>query len=93
MITIESCHNTWLFDPARMRFRRVVKGTGQPPASTQWRPYYELSVDEASGTFVVTLDAAGRRLLRSWRHPADCTECAEHRSVEFPVDALTAARR
>ncbi|HMK63140.1 MAG TPA: hypothetical protein VK386_05935 [Acidimicrobiales bacterium] len=88
MIAIESCHSTWFFDPVRMRFRRVVKGLGEPWAATQWRPYYGLALEETSATFVITLDAAGRRFVRSWRHPPDCAECGEHPTAELALDAL-----
>jgi len=75
-LTIESCHSTWEFDTERSRYRRVLRGFGEgPAATTEWRPYYGLEIDPASDTFVVVLNADGTRLLRSWRHDADCAQC------------------
>ena len=69
---LESCHSTWLFDPARMRFRRILKGLDLDArnASTAWRPYFGLELDPISESFVVLLNPEGTRLLRSWRHVA-----------------------
>jgi hypothetical protein len=79
-VVIESCHSTWLFDTADRRFCRVVRnGTHPAEVPTDWRSYDRLVVDDHSDAFVVFLDATGTRLLRSWRHGADCEHC--HRDV------------
>jgi len=90
LITIESCHSTWVFDNERMRYRRVLKGTevaGQPVA-TAWRPYYRLEADPASETFTVFLNLGGTRMIRSWRHAADCSQCGEHMTGEISLKKL-----
>ncbi len=75
-IEIESCHSTWIFDQRRMRYRRVLRGTGTPlEVATAWRPYYGIETDDAGDTFAVLLNPAGTRILRSFRHPDGCAEC------------------
>jgi hypothetical protein len=91
--TIESCHSTWLFDSDRMRFRRILKGTevGGQPVVTGWRSYYRLEDHPNSETFTVYLNAAGTRMIRSWRHAADCAQCNEHLTTAMSLDALRSA--
>ena len=50
VLSIESCHSTWLFDTEGQRFRRVLKGLDLDldEASTGWRPYYRLDLDTRS---------------------------------------------
>jgi len=69
-LTIDSCHSRWIFDTAQMRFRRILKGLGHGHelARTEWRPYFEFELDPSSDSFVVVLNEAGTRILRSWRH-------------------------
>lgn len=76
-IKLESCQGTWLFQPARMRFRRVLVVPGQPGATTDWQPYFGLHF-VAADRFVVLLNPQGTRLLHSWRHLAGavCDACA-----------------
>jgi len=71
---IHCCDCTWYFDSDLMRFRSTVKcaGAGTP---TPWLPYDRLIVD-GSRAFVVVLDRAGTRRLRSWQHGPDCS-CTE----------------
>jgi hypothetical protein len=92
---IESCHSTWVFDADRLRFRRIVKGAvvGGEPVATGWRPYYRLDTPAGSETFTVHLDLAGTRLLTSWRHGRDCTQCSEHTTGEMSLERLAAAIR
>jgi hypothetical protein len=91
--TIESCHSTWLFDTDRMRFRRILKGTevGGQPVVTGWRSYYRLEDHPDSETFTVYLNAAGTRMIRSWRHAADCAQCNEHLTTAMSLEALRSA--
>jgi hypothetical protein len=92
-MTIESCHSTWLFDTDRMRFRRILKGTevGGQPVVTGWRSYDRLEDHPDSETFTVYLNAAGTRMIRSWRHAADCAQCNEHLTTAMSLDALRSA--
>jgi hypothetical protein len=90
---LESCNSTWLFDTERMRFRRVLKGVdvGRHAATTEWRPYFGLDVDPRSESFVVSLNAEGTRLLRSWRHTAQCTQCGGQATTELSLEEIRAA--
>jgi hypothetical protein len=83
-IKLESCQGSWLFQPARMRFRRVLRVPGRPGATTDWCPYFGLHFVDAD-RFVVLLNPQGTRLLHSWRHlPGTvCDACAEPRSDEM----------
>lgn len=86
-IKLESCQSSWQFQPARKRFRRLLKGLGRPGASTGWRPYYGLRFVHADG-FVVLLNPQGTRLLHSWRHHPGakaCDACTEHPTEELRV--------
>jgi len=92
-LVLESCNSTWLFDTARMRFRRILKGLDLDArsASTAWRPYYGLELDPVSESFVVLLNAEGTRLLRSWRHVDHCQQCGGEATAELSVDELRSA--
>ena len=90
-ITLDSCHSRWDFDTERLRFRRAPTGPGLDAlmAMTQWRPYHELLIDPDSDSFVVVLNDAGTRMLRSWRHTeAVCPQCGASRTEELALDAI-----
>jgi hypothetical protein len=93
LLVIESCHSTWLFDTERMRFRRILKGLDLDASqvSTGWRPYYGLETDPLSPSFVVMLDPEGTRLLRSWRHVEQCSQCGGEATAELSLDELRSA--
>ncbi len=76
-LVLDSCHSTWLFDVANKRFRRALKGLDVDPsvAATDWRTYERLELSEGSEAFVVVLNAAGTRRIRSWRHVDGCAQC------------------
>lgn len=48
LITLESCHSTWIFDARQLRFCRVLQGieVGRRRVSAEWRPYWELDTDQ-----------------------------------------------
>ena len=96
LVTVDSCHSRWIFDAEHRRFRRVLKGLGHgaEAAQTDWRPYFELELDPNSDSFVVTLNEAGTRMLRSWRHiEGGCPQCGEARTEEIPgADVAQAAQ-
>ena len=78
MLTLDSCHSRWEFDEGGHRFRRVLRGPDFElrTVTTEWRPYYGLHVDQESDSFVVVLNEAGTRMLRSWRHvEGECPNC------------------
>ncbi len=89
-LVLDSCHSTWLFDVAGRRFRRVLKGLDVEPslAATDWRPYERLELSEGSEAFVVVLNAAGTRRIRSWRHVDGCEECEGEPTTELSLEDL-----
>lgn len=90
-ITVDSCHSRWIFDTENHRFRRVLKGLGHgtEAATTDWRPYHELDLDPYSESFVVVLDEAGTRMLRSWRHTGvACPQCGDTGTEELSLDDI-----
>jgi hypothetical protein len=93
-VVIESCHSTWLFDTADRRFCRVVRNRTHPAGvPTDWRPYDRLVVEDHTDAFVVFLDATGTRLLRSWRHGADCRHCRGDVTAEMSLADLRRVTR
>jgi hypothetical protein len=87
---LESCHSTWVFEPDRMRFRRILRGgdAGQRAVATEWRTYYGLELKEDSEGFTVALNPAGTQLVRSWRHTHDCLQCGSHVTGQMSVAAI-----
>ena len=89
-LVLDSCHSTWLFDVAAKRFRRILKGLDVDPAltATDWREYERLELAEGSESFVVILNAAGTRRIRSWRHVEGCEQCEGERTVELSLEDI-----
>jgi hypothetical protein len=85
---IDSCHNTWEFEPDTMRYRRHVKGAGRNAVVTDWTPYWGVLFEEDSDSFVVLLNEEGTRILRSYSHLADCTECASQHTEQLDLAAI-----
>lgn len=84
LLTLESCHSTWRFDTERLRFQRVMTG-GAGRITTEWRPYHALIPDPRSEAFTVVLNPEGTRMLRSWRHTGDCSQCRERSTAELTL--------
>lgn len=91
-VVFESCNSTWVFDTEGMRYRRVLKGiaVADMPVATHWRSYFGVEVNEDSEAFTVLLNPEGTRLIRSWRHTSDCTQCGEHATAELSLEELEA---
>lgn len=89
-LVLDSCHSTWLFDVAKKRFRRALKGLDVDPsvAATDWRPYERLELSEGSEAFVVVLNPAGTRRIRSWRHVDGCEQCEGEQTSELSLEDL-----
>ena len=87
---IESCNSTWLFDTERKRFRRVPRGSSidLPAVAGDWERYFKLEVDVEDDSFLVTLNEAGSRLLRSFRHGDPCTQCSPNATTELSLEAI-----
>jgi hypothetical protein len=92
-ITLESCHSTWIIDPDRMRFRRILKDVSVEghAVTTNWRPYYHFQFDPQGETFTVSLNPDGSRRIQSWRHNEDCVQCAGHVTAELSLADLRRA--
>jgi len=90
LLVVDSCHSTWLFDAAAKRFRRILKGLDVDPAlaATDWRPYERLELPEGSDAFIVVLNEAGTRRIRSWRHVDGCAQCEGERTSELSVEDI-----
>lgn len=89
-LVLESCHSTWIFDPRRLEFCRILKGVevGGRSVVTDWRPYWQVQLDTESEAFTVHLNAAGTRLIRSWRHASNCEQCGASRTVELSLEDI-----
>jgi len=90
-ITVDSCNSRWVFDPDRLRYRRVSKGPGfgMRMAEQEWIPYHELHIDPCSDSFTVVLNEAGTRMLRSWRHVEGvCPQCGITRTEELSLEDI-----
>ncbi|MDA8296726.1 MAG: hypothetical protein M0004_09100 [Actinomycetota bacterium] len=87
VFVLESCHSTWLFNTQRRQFCRILKNMGRPVA-TEWRAYDRLILHPESDAFVVILNASGTRLLRSWRHTAQCEQCGGNMTSEIALGDL-----
>jgi hypothetical protein len=93
---LESCHSLWIFDPARMRFRRAPRGArlDMPSPESEWAPYYRLEIDASTGAFAVGLTPDDTRVLRSRLHIEPCRHCAPagrdepDRTAELSLDAI-----
>lgn len=90
VIILESCHCTWIFDPARQKFCRILKGieVGNRFVATAWRSYSQVEPDTHSEGFTVYLNEAHTRLIRSWRHTENCRECGERERAALTLDDI-----
>jgi hypothetical protein len=90
IITLESCHSTWIFDPRQLRFCRILKGiaVGQRPVSTEWRPYWDLEIDPAGKSFTLFLNEHRTHLIRSQIHTPDCVQCGGSHTTELSLEDI-----
>jgi hypothetical protein len=93
IITLESCHSTWIFDTRHLRFCRILSGiaVGQRRISTEWRPYWDLEIDPHGRTFTVFLNEAKTRLVRASIHTHECVTCGSSHTAELSVDGIQSA--
>ncbi len=80
LLYFESCHTSWCFDEANLRFKRIPRPRSGQAGSTdfalaKWERYFELSFSEDTDAFTVVLNEAESKLLRSWRHSETCSHC------------------
>lgn len=90
ILVLESCHSTWIFDPRRLEFCRILKGVEVASRSvvTGWRPYWQVQLDPEAEAFTVYLNAAGTRLIRSWRHARNCEQCGASDTAELSLEDI-----
>jgi hypothetical protein len=90
LITLESCHSTWIFDTREMRFRRILKDieVGHHWVSTEWRHFSALEIASQSESFTVFLNEDRSRMIRSWRHTHDCIQCGGHMTAELSLQDI-----
>jgi hypothetical protein len=90
IITLESCHSTWIFDPRQLRFCRILRGiaVGRRRISTEWRPYWELEIDPQGRNFTVFLDEARTRLVRASIHTPSCAMCSASPTTELSLEDI-----
>jgi hypothetical protein len=90
IITLDSCHSTWIFDTRQLRFCRILRGiaVGQRRISTEWRPYWDLEIDPHEKAFTVVLNEAGTRLIRSSIHTQDCAQCGSSFTTELSLEDI-----
>jgi hypothetical protein len=90
VIVLESCHCTWIFDSPRRRFCRILKGIEVKGGSvtTAWRPYWRVQLDPESEGFIIYLNEARTRLIRSWRHTKNCDQCGGCEATEVSIQAI-----
>ena len=93
IITLESCHSTWIFDTRQLRFCRILRGLAfeQPRISTEWRPYWELEIDPQAESFTVILNEARSRLIRSSLHTSACRACGSRHTTELSLEEVARA--
>jgi hypothetical protein len=93
IITLESCHSTWIFDPRQLRFCRILRGisVGQRRISTEWRPYWELEIDPHGRNFTVFLNEARTRLVRASIHTQACATCGDSPTTELSLEEIDRA--
>lgn len=89
-IVVESCHSTWVFDPGRLEFCRILKGieVGARSVATEWRPYWQVDLDADAEGFTVYLNEDRTRLIRSWRHTKNCSQCGGCEKTELSADEI-----
>ncbi|MCL5048500.1 MAG: hypothetical protein M1374_06950 [Firmicutes bacterium] len=56
--------------------------------ATEWLSYDKLVIHPDSDAFVVFLDSSGTKLLRSWRHTAQCEQCGGNATTELSLAEL-----
>jgi hypothetical protein len=90
VVVLESCHSTWIFDPRRLQFRRLLKGVeiGSHRVLTDWRPYWQVRVDPEGEGFTVYLNSSRTRLIRSWRHSQHCSQCRGSDTAELSLEDI-----
>ena len=90
VIVLDSCHSTWIFDPGQLEFCRILKGikVGNRSVATEWRRYWQLELETEAEGFTVYLNEATTRLIRSWRHTKNCSQCGGRQTTEPFLDEI-----
>ena len=85
---VDSCQSVWMFNENEHLFCRVARGTLRDSKELEWREYDRLMLHPRSDAFVVFLDVANTRVLRSWRHREPCSRCGGEVTSEMSVQDL-----
>ena len=88
---VESCQSIWLFNEADRLFTKAARGSIRDSNAVEWRPYDRLVFHPRTDAFIVFLDAANTRVLRSWRHREPCPHCGGEVTSEMSVNDLREA--
>ena len=90
VLVLESCHSTWIFDPLHLQLRRILKGVGVGNRSvmTAWRAYWQVELDFEGEGFTVYLNSSRSRLIRSWRHTQNCSQCGGSDTAELSLEDI-----
>lgn len=88
LLVVESCQSVWMFNELDHLYCRMPRGTLKDANDQEWRAYDRLILHPRSDAFVVFLDAANTRVLRSWRHREPCTRCGGEVTSEMSVQDL-----
>lgn len=88
LLVVESCQSVWMFNELDHVYCRMPRRTLKDANDQDWRPYDRLILHPRTDAFVVFLDAANTRVLRSWRHREPCTRCGGEVTSEMSVQDL-----
>ena len=93
LITLDSCHSTWIFDTRQLRFCRILRGiaVGQRRISTEWRPYWELEIDPHGKTFTVVAQRDPHPAHPVVHPHEDCVQCGGSHTTELSLEDISRA--
>jgi hypothetical protein len=74
-----------MFNESERLYCRVARGDLGGHLVPDWRNYDRLVLHPLSDAFVVFLDPANTRVLRSWRHQEPCPRCGGEVTSEMSV--------
>jgi hypothetical protein len=71
----------------KMKYCRILDGLEDSPrrVATEWRWYSYLEIDESDARFSLFLGADRSRIIRSWIHTHDCSQCAAHQATDLQM--------
>ena len=93
IITLESCHSTWIFDSRQLRFCRILRGiaVGRTPDLHRVAPLLGARDRPHGKSFTVFLNEARTRLVRSSIHTEACAQCGGSPTDELSLEEIHSA--